>query len=140
MIRRGWSLALVLAGVVTASGGCLSSPSDVRVPVGREFTLAVGESVAVGDAGLRVSLRGVRDDSRCPADVTCIWEGDAAVDVGVAGPAPSPAAYELHTSARFTRETSHAGYRIALVRLDPTPHSGSAPSPSVYRATLVVLR
>jgi len=133
-----WVIAVCMA--TAGCGDSIGSPSAERVPLGREFRLAVGQSALVGDAGLRVSLKGVAQDSRCPADVQCVWEGDATVSIGVAS-APAPRAeYGLHTSGRFERDVGHGAYRISLVRLDPVPRSTGLPSPNDYRATLLVVR
>jgi hypothetical protein len=133
-----WVIAVCLA--TPGCGNRIGAPSAERVPLGREFTLAVGQSAVVDDTGLRVSLKGVAQDSRCPADVQCVWEGDATVSIDVAS-APSPRAeYELHTSGRFEREVAHGAYRISLVRLDPARRSTDLPSPNDYRATLLVVR
>src|SRR5206468_687048 len=75
----------LLLGAAIASVGCLASPSATTVPLGREFTLAVGQSLLVGDTGLRVTLARVSNDSRCPTGVQCVWEGDATAAVEVAG-------------------------------------------------------
>jgi hypothetical protein len=110
-------------------------PAAAAVPLGREFTLALGQSVAVAGTDLCLTLRAVRDDSRCPADVQCMWAGDATVALEVGG----AATFDLHTSGALAREATHGGYRITLVRLDPVPHS-TAPLTADYRATLVVVR
>jgi hypothetical protein len=132
-----WMVTMCL---LTACGGGVSAPSAERVPLGREFTLAVGQSAVVGDTGLRLSLEGVSQDSRCPSDVQCVWEGDATVALAVAA-APGPRAeYELHTSGRYAREVEHGPYTVTLVRLAPVPKSGAVLEPSAYRATLLVVR
>ena len=131
-----WVIAVCLAAPACANR--IGAPSATRVPLGHEFTLAVGQSAVVGDAGLRVTLKGVAQDSRCPVDVQCVWEGDATVSVAAA---PSPGAqYELHTSGRFAHEVQHGSYRISLVQLDPARRSTGLPSPNDYRATLLVVR
>ncbi len=132
-----WVIAVCLA--TPACGNHVGAPSAERVPLGREFTLAVGQSAVVDDTGLRVSLKGVAQDSRCPVDVQCVWEGDATVSVAAGAPS-SAAQYELHTSGRFAHEVQHGAYRIALVRLDPARRSTGLPSPNDYRATLLVVR
>jgi hypothetical protein len=134
-VRRG--LAALALAVLAACG--TSSPSEVTVPLDREFTLRVGQTAVVDDTALRVSLAGVGDDSRCPTDVQCVWEGDAAVSVEIADTA-SPGRYELHTSGRFAREVEVGAYRVTLVRLDPAPRSSVAIPASEYRATLRVTR
>src|SRR5204863_3246316 len=98
---RAWLVAASVAAGL--AGGCsdgVSSPSGMGVPLGQEFTLAVGQVASVEGASLRLALRAVRNDSRCPVDVQCVWEGDATVFLDVAG-SSATAAYELHTSGRF---------------------------------------
>jgi hypothetical protein len=131
-----WVIAACM--VLAACGNEVGTPSGDTIPLGREFTLAVGESALVDD-DVRITLKSVTDDSRCPVDVTCVWEGDAKVSVEVLTPSPR-AEHELHTSSRFDREVRHGAYRITLVRLDPAPRSSAPPSARDYRATLLVVR
>lgn len=131
-----WVMAVGL--VLAACGNKVSTPAGDKIPLGREFTLAPGQSAVVDD-DLRLTLKSVTDDSRCPVDVTCVWEGDAKVSVEVITPAPR-AEHDLHTSARDGREAKHGAYRITLVKLEPAPRSTATISPGDYRATFVVVR
>lgn len=74
---------LLTASLGIASGCTSAGPSASRtVEADTSFSLAVGEQVTLPDAG---TLRyvGVRDDSRCRPDVTCIRAGEAKVDFDV---------------------------------------------------------
>jgi hypothetical protein len=130
---------LMMAACLAACGEGPTSSSTMTVPLGREFTLRVGETAVVDDTSLRISVDKVAQDSRCPLDVQCVWEGDAAVSVLIAGPA-APLPYELHTSGRYAQEVTHGAYQVTLVRLDPTPRSSVPLAPGDYRATLRVTR
>ena len=132
-----WVMAACLA--MAACGNKVATPSGEKIPLGQEFTLAVGQSAVVVDESVRLTLKSVTDDSRCPVDVTCVWEGDAKVSVDVLTPTPREE-HELHTSARFDREAKHGAYQIQLVRLEPAPRSTAKPTSSDYRATFVVVR
>jgi hypothetical protein len=123
---------------MAACGNKVGTPSGEKIPLGREFTLAVGQS-AVVESDVRLTLKSVTDDSRCPVDVTCVWEGDAKVSVEVITPSPR-AEHELHTSSRFDREANHGAYRVTLVKLEPAPRSTATISSGDYRATFVVVR
>ena len=130
----------MMAACLAACGGDgPTAGSRLTVPLGREFTLQVGQTAVVADTGLRISLAKVAEDSRCPVDVQCVWEGDAAVSVAVVD-AAAARDYELHTSGRFPREVTHGGYRLTLVGLEPAPRSSVPLSPSDYRATFRVAR
>ena len=131
-----WMIAACLA--MAACGNKVATPSGEKIPLGREFTLAVGQSAVVGD-DVRLTLKSVTDDSRCPVDVTCVWEGDAKVSVEVITPSPR-AQHELHTTGRESHEAKHGDYRITLVKLEPAPRSTATISQGDYHATLVVVR
>lgn len=131
------ALSSLAALVVLAS--CGTSPAAARpVSLGEPFTLAPGETAQVEGAGLTVTFESVSADSRCPMDVTCVWEGDAVVLVSARPATAVPR--ELHTSGRFTTEAEVGEYRVRLVALTPVPRQGASPAPGEYRATVVVTR
>ena len=51
--------------------------------LGRPFAHAVGETVLL-EQGLGVSFTSVIGGSRCPSDVVCVREGNAAIAIDVA--------------------------------------------------------
>jgi len=115
--------------------GCtLAGPSGpVRVPLDQDFTLRVGDSVEVAGAGFIVSFVSVPADSRCPATVQCVWQGDGAVAVLV-GRSGGDTSLTLHTTLD-PKLASVAPYTLKLIDLAP----GSAPSDvREYAATLRV--
>lgn len=48
------------------------------------FELTVYENVIFSDIGLKIELSGV-NDSRCPANVQCIWAGNAKLNLTISG-------------------------------------------------------
>ncbi|WP_245669231.1 hypothetical protein [Nocardia speluncae] len=118
--------------------GCVSAEPAPPPELGTEFTLAGGDT-AVLDAG-RVTLlfRDVPEDSRCPAEVNCVWEGDATVltEVTVDG---TQSAHELHSNPQYPADVLTGGYRIALRSLAP-PGSTSEIALPDYRVNLLVTR
>lgn len=56
-----------------------STPVDSPVPVAGTYRLPLDQPVAVGGGWMLVA-RAV-DDSRCPDDVVCVWEGELEADV-----------------------------------------------------------
>jgi len=122
-----------------AAGG--SGPSSPTPAVNEEFTLAPGQTAVVNDAKISLTFESVSEDSRCPSDVQCIWEGDAVVVLKVKTTADE-VTREVHTQGGETRaRKAPAGdHIVTLVRLDPTPRSGSPIEASAYRATLMLAR
>ncbi len=121
-----------------ASGG---APSPTAPAVNEEFTLRPGQTAAVSGTALRITFESVRDDSRCPTDVTCIWEGDATVVLKVAVDAQE-SVREVHTNegGERSRKVPAGDFVISLERLDPAPRSTQPIEASAYRATLRVAR
>ena len=120
---------------------CSTSPTSPRaVSVGDRFTLAPGQTAQVEGTGLRVTFERVTADSRCPVDVTCVWEGDAVVVVSVRPASAGAAQHDLHTSGRYPSEAQEGDYLVRLVDLAPVRREGASPGPGAYRATFVVTR
>ncbi|GAA3960225.1 hypothetical protein GCM10023085_48440 [Actinomadura viridis] len=156
--------AITLAGACggAAGGRPGSGPADrsptAEVKPGRTFTLAIGGTARLPEAGLTVTLRDVRNDGRCPSDVECYWQGDATVVVGVTETGRSPAAreHELHTvmraparggdgpadgegRARDDRLVRVGGHVLRLVGLSPSRKSDAAVDRDAYRGRFVVV-
>jgi len=123
-----------------ASGGA-NAPTPPSPSLNEEFTLAPGQSATVNGTNVRLTFDRVKEDSRCPTDVTCIWEGDAVVVLKVRA-AAEEATREVHTQGGDTRSRkARAGdYMVTLVRLDPAPRSTAPIEAPAYRATLLVAR
>mgnify|MGYP003576250058 CR=1 FL=1 len=115
-----------------------SSPLGPTVPLNEQFTLAPGEGASIENTSLRIEFLRVSGDSRCPADAVCIQGGDALVEVRVSD--GGSVEYNLHTGDQSQAAVTHAGYRIALVQLQPYPFSSRTIQPGEYRATLTVSR
>ena len=129
---------LVLGFSTLLAAACATSTGAVR-PIGldQETELAPGQSVQSGP--LRITFTRVEGDSRCPTDVTCVWEGDALVKIEVSQQPGDPVARELHTSGSAgAGETTYGGFRIELVRLSPQTHSQHPIPAQDYRLVLKI--
>lgn len=130
--------------VVFGSGGVLAasphsnSALDV-VRLDREFKLKAGRQVTVKGTKLRIRFVAVENDSRCPSDVTCVWAGNAAVQLQL-GTGRSSKTVTLNTSKSpsFAGETEYRGYKVKLVDLSPYPRSDRKIVRRDYTATLLV--
>lgn len=101
--------------------------------------LAPGEStISPADAGHVVRFVGVANDSRCPINANCVWEGDADVRLSHrAGQGPD-VLFTLRVN-RAPRDTVVGVTRIALDSLTPYPElAETVIAPSRYRAWLTL--
>lgn len=121
---------LLLAGCATSTGPGAAT-SSARAQLGEEFSLALGDSIPLDGTPYVVVFEKVLEDSRCPLDVTCVWEGNARVAIGL-----SPdMAVELNTSTRFPTKQDGYGLVLELRRLEPAPRTDT---PTLgYTVTLI---
>lgn len=122
-----------------AIAGCASVTTAVDAEPGGSFTLALGETASVKGTHARITLRAVRDDSRCPVDVTCVWAGDAKIELVISRKG-SPDETRVLSIAPANNETQVGNLRIRFVSLAPVPRQAEPPSARKYRAELVVDR
>src|SRR5215203_1939281 len=93
-------MRVLLAGVSLLLTGCAVAPAArPSVSPGEEFTLALGQSVGTAQKGIVLKFERVIDDSRCPMNARCVWEGNARIAVRSGGSAAG--LHELNTSTRF---------------------------------------
>jgi hypothetical protein len=124
-------------GSVKAERKVVVHPAS-NVPSPAEIELAPGEEILV-DGILRVLFMAVEEDSRCPVDVQCVWQGNAAVRIALtSGSGPSHPAL-LNTGVDPTK-VEFGGYRISLFDLTPKPLSTSTIPAGAYRASLGIER
>ena len=130
------SLAALLA--LGLAAGCASQQPALRsVGIGETFTLRVSESATVEPRKVVLLFSEVVNDSRCPAGVVCVWEGDAEISIRAVAADGSSRDLRLHT-ARGEASGEFAGLTIRLAGLEPAPREGTASRQADYRATLEV--
>lgn len=132
------SRAPALAGLILFPAVLLGCGSAQSVSLDVPFTLSPGEQVTVPECGATMTFDRVREDSRCPSGVACVWEGDAIVMLTLEQGAERTE-LALHT-ARHPGPTEAAigSCRVELVTLAPEPRSGSRIQAQKYRARLLV--
>lgn len=120
--------------------GCDSTPvtplPSVQETLADSVQLAPGDQISAG--GLLLTFMEATDDSRCPVDVTCIWQGTAMVHITLAPAAGAGTAEVLNPFDRAFVDFS--GYRVTLLGLLPVPREGVAIDPQDYRASFRVER
>ncbi|MDH3207356.1 MAG: hypothetical protein OEO79_12215 [Gemmatimonadota bacterium] len=102
----------------------------------REIVLAPGDEILV-DGIFGVLFSEVTEDSRCPTDVVCVWQGNAAVVIGLTMGEGPTFPFTLNTGSGPNAAT-HAGHRVQLLDLTPYPRSDSAIAQRDYRAKLLI--
>jgi hypothetical protein len=134
--------AALLAGPVTTSAAVRPAVAAPAERVGREFKIKVGRTVTFRGESLRVKLKSVASDSRCPRNVECVWAGNAEVfvETSAKGVRGAKKVLRLNTNASPERpaEGKYRRYTVKLVGLDPYPQNPGKIAPRQYTATLLV--
>jgi hypothetical protein len=133
-IFSGTVVAAALA--VGACGGTASNDSDPIAPsiVGdtARVQLAIGQSTEID--GVRITFAEVSEDSRCPSDVDCVWQGNARVVLTVAGAGSTPT-IGLNTTLEPV-EVRIGGFNVSIESLTPYPVSTAPIDRDAYRVKL----
>jgi hypothetical protein len=103
------------------------------------FSLPMGKSAVVNGTGARITFRRVTEDSRCPVDVTCVWAGDAKIELAISRNGAGDDVRVLSLTP-LNNETSSGSLRIRFVGLAPVPRQSDGSATRAYVAQLVVTR
>jgi hypothetical protein len=121
--------------IVPAAAAITQTPARA----GEAFDLRVGGALTLGDIPVTVNVERVSEDSRCPANVTCVWAGDATVRVVLIAGDGSRGTVDVHTMAD-KQDARSQGFRVRLVKLLPARLTADAVPQEQYVATLIVNR
>jgi len=134
--RHGYLAAASAILLVVSGWSCAPMQTTaVVVEPGVAFTLAPGQTATVRRADARVTFREVREDSRCPVDVQCVWEGDAKVEVTIARTG-SPTETKTLSIRPPDNEVQAGNMKLRFVGLTPGPRQADN-TPRNYLAEFV---
>lgn len=116
----------------------------IEINPNEEFELGLGDTVVFDGSNFEITFSFVSTDSRCPADVQCVWAGNARIILSVNG--PDVIGYQVEASIPGLVPTPFAendpieidGFTIRLLRLNPYPSESTPQDTDAYRALLVV--
>jgi hypothetical protein len=132
VVRKGAPVSTAAATTAAPSSFNLDEP----------FVLNGGQEVTISEENLRVRFDEVLDDSRCPTQVTCVWEGQARIALTVQAADGEPVEVELNSNGQVGGTTAEVDdYTIELQSLAPQPEQPDVAIPfEAYQATLVVTK
>lgn len=137
MIKNCLYLSIVVAVVLSVSG-CADTSNRFEVSLGQEFSLSVGQSAFIKGENLEIKFEEVVEDSRCPWEVTCVWEGRVSLSVEIN---ENDVSDNIELSQPGLTDQSvvatHEGYQFTY-KVEPYPEAGKPISVDEYRLLLVV--
>jgi hypothetical protein len=126
---------LVLSIGALACAGRGRSSEAIEAQPGVQFNLRVGQTAVVAGTPVTLTLERVKDDSRCPTDVICVWAGDALAIIR--GSSDGDFTEALHLNVE-PKEVARGDYTIRFVSLQPNRHSKTPVDTTKYVGTFVV--
>lgn len=109
------------------------------------FSLKVGETVRLQPDNLIVGFQKVINDSRCPSNARCIWEGIADLQLWILKLGLDTAYVKASIYGYVTKSSTDRhlavevlGYRMTVLQLDPYPGTHIDSSLPNYVATIRV--
>ena len=125
---------------MTLGGASLHPSASSGARLGEEFRIKIGQRITIKGQRLSIRFTAVREDSRCPTGVQCVWAGNAAVVVEVSSKKKKAVQLTLNTNNLVKPNHEHNGYKIKLAGLKPYPKADQRIEPKDYEALLVVTK
>ncbi len=126
--------------------GCTEQRVEVepllRIESGKVFALHVGEQAIMPDERF-LRFVNVVEDTRCPEDIECEWEGNAVVAFALADrndASDTGEIFTLNTYGPLGQSVVKHGDTITLHNLHPIPQSDKLITPDEYVVELRVTR
>ena len=107
-------------------------PPAPAIPAAETLVLALGETAALH--GLAVSPVAIAEDSRCPIDAACVWQGLLRLDVVLGDASGTTTASLLLGDDPTVRDTA----AVSLIDAQPLPQASAPVQESAYRFTFRV--
>ena len=136
-----WILLLLLLFAAVTPNMIAAAFNQNAARLGKEFSVKAGQQLTLDGVDFQVKFVGVPQDSRCPADVNCIWAGNAEVALNLSyGTCTTDLTLNTNDGPQTKQEGKVGDFRVKLVKLDPYPRSDKKIAPNDYVAMLVVTK
>lgn len=133
-------LAITLVNLGQESFAQSSAPMIIEANLDSEFVLQFNQSAEIKSEDITVTFLNVTADSRCPSDVTCIWQGQAGIELDVRkGEVESTVSLSIGGDSS-PEESIFNSYLIQLVDLSPYPISTKNIQPEDYTVIIKITK
>ncbi len=118
---------------------CADAPEVVTFTEGQPFRLEVGQTGLLPAHGLSILFRAITEDSRCPANVLCVWAGQvtALQELAQNGAAPEPLSATGFPDPDHPVIVTWTPFWLEVLEVGPYPGADSDATPD---ETYVILR
>ena len=116
-------------------------PQDlVAAELDTRFQLKIGQTALIESKNVSVRFLNVTEDSRCPSDVVCVWEGQVTILLSIMhnDQELGDFALTIRGGDETLADKTFDGYSIEVMQVEPYPKASEPTQPSDYVATLLV--
>ena len=124
---------------ICSDDGIFDPGGDKTIMLGDTVYVDYGKTLHNFKEQIWITFDSLYEDSRCPLDVVCVWEGNAKLGFTFRHE-NQKARIALNTYPGFNQDTTVFRYRISLTGVLPVPHSDSSYTADDYSAQIVVDR
>ena len=128
---------LLIACARCGQSGAASDASALPVAPPDTVDLAFRDTLFLADGDDWLMFDSLAHDSRCPTGATCVWEGNAEVELSLYQD-DSLHTLALNTHPNFRTDTTLAALSIAVLDLTPYPHIDSTYKAEQYTVRVFV--
>jgi hypothetical protein len=120
-------LALVMIGITSYAF------ADDTIQLGVPFHIQFNQTATMQELQIKIANL---TDSRCPSDVTCVWQGQAKILVDINKNSQNLGNFSLILNDKNLEARSFDHYSIRMIKVDPYPISSKKIQLSDYDITL----
>lgn len=107
-----------------------TSITEASTVADNTVTIGLEKQVKIPNSNVSLQFKEVMEDSRCPVNVTCVWEGVATVNMaGISGTQKTN--FQVGTRdflpKNVTNSFTFSGYKFTLTELKPQPGAKEEP-------------
>ena len=107
--------------------------ADDTIQLGVPFQIQFNQTATMQDLQIKIANL---TDSRCPSDVTCVWQGQAKILIDINKNNQNLGNFSLILNDKNLEARSFDHYSIHLIKVDPYPISSKKIQLSDYDVTL----
>ncbi|MFX0052792.1 MAG: hypothetical protein ACFE8U_16060, partial [Candidatus Hermodarchaeota archaeon] len=130
------SLVTIIIGTTIVYFMLQQPPEENFAQINNDISLYIGESAIIKNHGIKLKFVDVLEDSRCPSDVECLWEGTVSLLINIQYNSEDLGNFVLNSSN--LHKASFMGYYVKFKELEPYPISTETIPKTSYRATFSV--
>ena len=114
---------LIFAPVLLLMSNC-KTQSQTQTSGDNTLTIGINEKTTIPNSKISLEFKEIVEDSRCPVDVTCVWEGIAIVNLKASNGSETKniqLATKDFEPKNTKKNTNFDGYKISLIDVKPYP-------------------